>query len=290
MARRSSSRPAEMGSLADPDAPRCVSDLPPPFRSVFGFRYFNSLQSECFHVCFLSDVNIVISAPTGSGKTVLFELCILRILSRFLSPDCRFNLCNGTLKTIYIAPTKALVQEKLRDWNKKLGSLGIKCLEMTGDNELYNNKSIHDADLILTTPEKFDSMSRHGIKDGGLGFFCDIALVLIDEVHLLNDPRGAALEAVVSRIKMISKRSNMKSAPLANVRFIAASATIPNIQDIEIFYLFAVYSFCRFGEEMRPGNLTTEVLGYAPAKNDFLFERVHLYENILNGCEMVESQ
>jgi ATP-dependent DNA helicase HFM1/MER3 len=63
-------------------------------------RYFNSLQSECFHVCFFSDVNMVISAPTGSGKTVLFELCILRLLSRFLSPDWRFNLNKGTLKTV----------------------------------------------------------------------------------------------------------------------------------------------------------------------------------------------
>ncbi|PWZ28079.1 ATP-dependent DNA helicase MER3 [Zea mays] len=234
-----------MGSLADPYALRCVSDLPPPFRSMFRFRYFNSLQSECFHVCFFSDVNMVISAPTGSGKTVLFELCILRLLSRFLSPDWRFNLNKGTLKTIYIAPSKALVQEKLRDWNMKLGPLGINCLEMTGDGEFCNTKAIHDADLILTTPEKFDSMSRHGIKSGRLGFFCDIALVLIDEVHLLNDPRGAALEAVVSRIKMLSRHDNMKSFPLANVRLIAVSATIPNIEDI----------------------------GYAPAKNDFLFER-----------------
>jgi hypothetical protein len=164
-------RSMQMGSLADPDALRCVSDLPPPFCPVFGFRcdhvswslellvvvrcspvcscsvacvslfdrstcmwicrasvlsiwnpgedkmtdrlwffllcrYFNSLQSECFHVCFLSDVNMVISAPTGSGKTVLFDLCILRILSRFLSPDWRFNLRNGTLKTVRVNPNE----------------------------------------------------------------------------------------------------------------------------------------------------------------------------------------
>lgn len=160
---------------------------------------------------------------------------------------------------------KALVQEKMRDWKVKLGSLGINCLEMTGDSEFFNKKAIHDSDLILTTPEvyvttcfasyydlnkplllqtislflltnicmqKFDSMSRHGVRDGGLGFFSDIALVLIDEVHLLNDPRGAALEAVVSRIKMLSRLGNMKSAPLENVRFIAVSATISNAEDI----------------------------------------------------------
>lgn len=63
-------------------------------------RYFNSLQSECFGSCFHSDVNMVVSAPTGSGKTALFELCILRLLSRFLSPDGKFDHLKGTLKTV----------------------------------------------------------------------------------------------------------------------------------------------------------------------------------------------
>jgi len=209
---------------------------------------------------------MVVSVPTGSGKTVLFELCILRLLSRFLTTEWRFNLIKGTLKT-------ALVQEKMRDWKVKLVSLGINCLEMTGDSEFFNKKAIHDSDLILTTPEKFDSMSRNGIRDGGLGFFSDIAQVLIDEVHLLNDPRGAALEAVVSRIKMLSRLGNMKSAPLANVRFIAVSATISNAEDIAEWLLAPPEGIKRFGEEMRPVKLTTKVLGYAPAKNDFLFER-----------------
>lgn len=54
---------------------------------------------------------------------------------------------------IYIAPSKALVQEKVRDWNQKFGSWGVSCLELTGDNETYNVKYIQEADIILTTPE-----------------------------------------------------------------------------------------------------------------------------------------
>lgn len=54
---------------------------------------------------------------------------------------------------IYIAPSKALVQEKLRNWNMKFPALGITSLELTGDNESYNTKNIHEADIILTTPE-----------------------------------------------------------------------------------------------------------------------------------------
>lgn len=54
---------------------------------------------------------------------------------------------------VYISPAKALVQEKLRDWNQKFNSWGISCLELTGDNETYSSKNIQDADIILTTPE-----------------------------------------------------------------------------------------------------------------------------------------
>ncbi|KAM1009380.1 hypothetical protein FF1_044829 [Malus domestica] len=252
---------------------KSMSDLPAPFRSSFNFRYFNSLQSECFPVCFHSDTNMVVSAPTGSGKTVIFELCILRLLSRFLSEDGRLGRTNGTLKTIYIAPSKALVQEKVRDWNQKFGSWGITCLELTGDNESYNVRNIQEADIILTTPEKFDAVTRYRAKDGGMSFFSDIALLLIDEVHLLNDPRGAVLEAIVSRIKMLAQNPELKSSSLAHVRFLAVSATIPNIEDLAEWLKVPVPGIKRFGEEMRPVKLTTKVFGYTPAKNDFLFEK-----------------
>ncbi|XP_076925278.1 ATP-dependent DNA helicase homolog MER3-like, partial [Bidens hawaiensis] len=237
------------------------------------YRYFNSLQSECFSACFHSDINMVISAPTGSGKTVLFELCILRLMTKFISQEGKFVHTKGTLKTIYISPSKALVQEKLRSWNQKLGSWAINCLELTGDNESYNIRNIQEADIVLTTPEKFDSVTRFGIKDGGLSFFSDISLVLIDEVHLLNDPRGAALEAIISRIKMISRSPQMETSPLAHVRLLAVSATIPNIDDLAEWLMVPIQGIKRFGEEMRPVKLTTKVFGYTPAKNDFLFEK-----------------
>uniref|UniRef100_A0A2N9FIT4 DNA 3'-5' helicase n=1 Tax=Fagus sylvatica TaxID=28930 RepID=A0A2N9FIT4_FAGSY len=218
---------------------------------------------------------MVISAPTGSGKTVLFELCILRLLSKFICEDGRFIHIKGTLKTIYIAPSKALVQEKLRDWNEKFGSWGINCLELTGDNEFYNIKNIQEADIILTTPEKFDAVTRYRIKDGGLSFFSDISLLLIDEVHLLNDPRGAALEAIVSRIKMLAHSPEMRSSPLAHVRFLAVSATIPNVEDLAEWLLVPVQGIKKFGEEMRPVKLTTKVfdilMQYSRGKSALVF-------------------
>ncbi|KAL2620884.1 hypothetical protein R1flu_001089 [Riccia fluitans] len=211
-----------------------VSDLPKVFRGVFSFRYFNSVQSECFSSAYLSDDNLVVSAPTGSGKTGIFELCILRLLARLLTPEGLFSQPRGALKIVYVAPTKALIQEKVKEWNEKFGSksLGLICQEVTGDNEFINVKDLQDTDLILTTPEKFDSTTRRCRDQGGAGFVGDIALVLIDEVHLLNDTRGAALEAIVSRMKMLSRYPELKESAISRIRFVAVSATIPNIEDL----------------------------------------------------------
>ncbi|EEB87636.1 hypothetical protein MPER_14953, partial [Moniliophthora perniciosa FA553] len=71
-------------------------------------------------------IHQVVSAPTGSGKTVLFELAIIRMLMDSKNSGQR-------LKAVYIAPTKALCGERYRDWATKFDPLGIKCCELTGD-------------------------------------------------------------------------------------------------------------------------------------------------------------
>lgn len=61
-----------------------------------------------------------------------------------------------------------------------------------------------------------------------------IGLVLLDEVHLLNESgRGSSLEAgCVCRIKAVAAFPEMSKAAIASVRFVAVSATIPNIADV----------------------------------------------------------
>lgn len=63
-------------------------------------RYFNAVQSESFAEVYLSDINLVVSAPTGSGKTVLFELCILRLLEKSLTAEGHFKHVSGARKTV----------------------------------------------------------------------------------------------------------------------------------------------------------------------------------------------
>lgn len=92
------------------------------------------MQSEAFPVAYGSDTNMLISAPTGSGKTGVMELAILRLLSQRLDPSGASLAAPlaGSRKVVYLAPTKALVQEKHRDWSARFGAVGLRCLELTG--------------------------------------------------------------------------------------------------------------------------------------------------------------
>jgi len=81
--------------------------------------------------------------------------------------------------------------------------------------------------IILTTPEKLDSLTRKS-RDYA-SFTTSVALFLIDEAHLLNENhRGPTLESVVSRIRTIRLFANAR----CSLRFVACSATIPNGADI----------------------------------------------------------
>ncbi|KAJ8100562.1 Sec63 Brl domain-containing protein [Lipomyces tetrasporus] len=239
--------------------------LPDRYRSIFKFPAFNDMQSLCFSTLYQDDVNTVISSPTGSGKTVLFELAMLRTL-------VANNI--GNFKIIYIAPTKSLCYERFQDWSARLAVLGVKCGFLTGDTSAEEIATVKQADVIITTPEKWDSTTRRWTDYDRL--MTIVKLVLIDEVHILKDLRGATLEVVVSRMKYI--------APHA--RFIALSATIPNAEDIAEWLgqqwnsrsipaqLFA------FGEEFRPVQLDIHVYGY-PARTTNTFQLDKLYDSKL---------
>ena len=92
--------------------------------SFFKFEFFNAVQTECLSSLIFEKDNMVISAPTGSGKTILFELAILRKGFHDNSMDFFSNFTNNlnNQKIIYIAPIKALCQERKNDWENKFAN------------------------------------------------------------------------------------------------------------------------------------------------------------------------
>lgn len=238
--------------------------VPPTFlsdrlRPIFPYELFNAVQSKSFAPIYQTDDNIVVAAPTGSGKTALLELAICRLIEQ--DPSSQY-------KIVYQAPTKSLCAERVRDWQKKFSHLNLTCAELTGDTNAADLSRVGNASIIVTTPEKWDSITRKW-KDY-IKLLQMVRLFLIDEVHILNNSRGATLEAVVSRMKSIG----------ANVRFVALSATIPNSQDIAVWlgkdhtngHLPAHRE--TFGENFRPVKLQKHVYGFEGKVNDFGFEKI----------------
>lgn len=234
-------------------------ELPESYRSLFPFPLFNAIQSKCFKSIYNSNDNLVLSAPTGSGKTVVMELAICRLLD--VLKDERF-------KVVYQAPTKSLCGERFRDWNTKFSALNLKCAELTGDTDHNQLRSVQSSQIIITTPEKWDSMTRKWKDHGRLMQL--VKLFLIDEVHILKESRGATLEAVVSRMKNIG----------SNVRFVALSATVPNSEDIATWLgkdatnQHVPAHREHFSEGFRPVKLQKFVYGYQSNANDFAFDKV----------------
>jgi ATP-dependent DNA helicase HFM1/MER3 len=139
----------------------------------------------------------------------LFEIA----MARFFSVD--LNARNGSSqqqvshqrKIVYVAPSKALCEERFKDWTRRLShvQVGIQCAMITGDAEPGDSfRDVAAAHVILTTPEKWDSLTRRWTENVFL--FGSVKLLLLDEVHLLGDgSHGCCLESIVCRMKTIQR-------------------------------------------------------------------------------------
>jgi|Deesub1362A_J573_1020465.scaffolds.fasta_scaffold00045_40 helicase len=149
--------------------------------------------------------SFVVAAPTASGKTLVAEMAMLKVF---------FERAG---KVIYLVPLRALAAEKYYDFSKKYKDSGVKVVQSTGDFDSAD-PWLYDADVIITTNEKLDSLIRHRAP-----WLREVKLIIADEIHLLGDShRGPTLEIVLTRLRTMSPET----------RFIALSATIPNAAEI----------------------------------------------------------
>lgn len=263
--------------------------LPPHLRTVIPHENFTRMQAESMDTWF-SDQNLLISAPTGAGKTVCFELCILRLLDQVLTRASHSRL--GALglgsTVLYLAPTKSLCNERGEEWKKKFGPLGLRVHALTGDTpvSLLNDSSLRTADIILATAEKWDTVNRDSDLSGGHDLSCRVSLLLLDEVHHVGDSRGLTFELVVTRLLSISDEANANSiasgrhVPVSKLRIVAASATVKNVEDVANWLRVSANGMHLFGEGYRPVPLDFIVKGYY-ASNPWQIGKV-LERNLLS--------
>ncbi|KAL4241461.1 Sec63-domain-containing protein [Abortiporus biennis] len=209
-----------------------VSELDPLARGSFpGYSSLNRIQSIVYPTAYRSNENMLVCAPTGAGKTDVAMLTVLRVLDQHRSTTDPSAPIAGTLnrdafKIIYVAPMKALASEIVRKLGKRLQWLSIKVRELTGDMQMTKSE-IAETQIIVTTPEKWDVVTRKPTGEGEL--VSKVKLLIIDEVHLLNDERGAVIETIVARtLRQVESSQSV-------IRIVGLSATLPNYVDVADF-------------------------------------------------------
>lgn len=139
--------------------------------------------------------NVIVSAPTGTGKTMIADYCIEKCLSE-------------GYRVVYTAPIKALSNQKYREFSAILGSKNVGVL--TGDTVINKN-----APFLIMTTEIY-----RNILYADIDLANDIKCIIFDEIHYISDEdRGTVWEeAILMKPK--------------NTFLVGLSATIPNISDL----------------------------------------------------------
>ena len=147
-------------------------------------------QKEAFDTGVLDGRNLVLAVPTSSGKTLVAEICMLK------------SILSGRGTALYLVPLKSLAHEKYTEF-KKYESLGITTTMSVGDYD-SPGKNLRDADIVVVTTERADSLIRHKVDWIG-----QIGVIITDEIHLVNDPsRGPTLENInIVRLQQVRKNS-----------------------------------------------------------------------------------
>jgi ATP-dependent RNA helicase HelY len=146
----------------------------------FASRYpfpLDPFQEEAIRALDAGD-SVLVAAPTGSGKTLVAEFAVERALER-------------GRKAFYTTPLKALSNQKFGDFVARYGASQVGLL--TGDNSING-----EAPVVVMTTEVLRNMLYEGSDT-----LNDLEVVILDEVHYLQDPyRGAVWEEVLIHLPL----------------------------------------------------------------------------------------
>ena len=130
-------------------------------------------------------INMLISAPTSSGKSFCAEMAAIKaLLSR--------------KKSVMLFPLKSLAEQKYREICETYADLDLKIIIVSSDHP-ENDRLFYSSDfqIALAIYEKFDLLLT-----SSLDTLKNIGLVLVDEIQSLSVPgRGAILERILTKIQ-----------------------------------------------------------------------------------------
>lgn len=171
----------------------------------FDFDEWNPVQAKCVPF-FTEDCNLVVSASTASGKTVIAEAIMGYELAK-----------NNKSKVVYVSPLKAIGNEKHGDWRKHSTFREYTIALVSSDNETSQG-DFENSRLIVSTVESMNLRCRARDR-----WIRDVSVLVFDEAHLLMDEsRGSGSESLVMNITMLNPKC----------RIVCLSGTMSNYLEI----------------------------------------------------------
>jgi DEAD/DEAH box helicase domain-containing protein len=194
-------------------------NLSPEVKKVYQDKEIDKLYSHQAHAIqeILEGKNVVISTPTASGKTLIYNIVTLDALTK-----------NSSSRSLYLFPTKALSQDQLAelfDLNKLMGDkLGL--FTYDGDTPQSTRKTIRKkAQIVLTNPYMLHSgILPHHTK--WVNIFEHLKYIIIDELHYYTGVFGSHMANIMRRLKRICNFYGTDPV------FIMSSATISNPKEL----------------------------------------------------------
>ena len=162
-------------------------------------------------ISILKGKNVVIVAPTASGKTEAF---VLPVIQKILEDNRK------GVKALFVYPTKALARDQLKKFKELEKITGISFAVYDGDTSKKERERILDnpPDVVITNPDMLHLHLMHRTPFSYL--IRGIKFLVLDEVHEYTGAFGTNVHFIIRRLKRFS-----------DFQIIGASATIGNAKE-----------------------------------------------------------
>ncbi|KAK7461038.1 Pre-mRNA-splicing helicase BRR2 [Stygiomarasmius scandens] len=194
---------------------------------------FNKIQTQVFQALYTSDENVVIGAPTGSGKTICAEFALLRLWSKREQP-----------RAVCIEPFQEMVDMRVKEWQDKFSGLqgGKEIVSLTGETSA-DLRLLEKGDVIVCTPSQWDVISRRWRQRKNVQ---NIGLLIADEVQQVGGEVGPTYEVIISRTRYVSAQTEIKT------RIVACGVSLANARDLGEWVGAPSHAIFNFSPSARP--------------------------------------
>ncbi|XP_063592844.1 DNA polymerase theta-like [Penaeus indicus] len=187
-------------------------------------------QAECLSLPeVLNGKNLVYSAPTSAGKTLVAELLLLK------------RVIETGRKGVFILPFVSVAREKMYYLQKMFGVVGVRVEGFMGSQGPPGG--LRATDIAVCTIEKANNLVNRLLEDQRIN---ELGIIVVDEVHMLADShRGYLLELLLTKVMYMSnnlKEGKQGADGESGIQIVGMSATLPNLDLLSHWLSSQLYS------------------------------------------------